>query len=67
MSEHIKVDILVGVPRVELGLRDSKSRLLTITTTALADHTPILISLHHQALPHMDKPTRIRIQDNRNH
>ena len=41
MSEHIKVDILVGVPRVELGLRDSKSRLLTITTTALADHTPI--------------------------
>lgn len=42
MSEHIKVDILVGVPRLELGLRDSKSRLLTITTTALADHTPIL-------------------------
>ena len=64
MSEHIKVDILVGVPRVELGLRDSKSRLLTITTTALADHTPILISLH-QALPRMDKPTQLHIQDNR--
>lgn len=34
-------DILVGVPRVELGLQGSKSCLLTITTTALADHTPI--------------------------
>lgn len=67
MSEHIKVDILVGVPRVELGLRDSKSRLLTITTTALADHTPILISLHHQVLPHTDKLTRIHIRDNRSH
>ena len=66
MSEHIKVDILLGVPRLELGLRDSKSRLLTITTTALADHTPILISLH-QALPRMDKPVQLRIQDNRSH
>ena len=66
MSEHIKVDILVGVPRLELGLRDSKSRLLTITTTALADHTPIYISLHHQVLPHMGKPTQLRIPDNRN-
>ena len=57
-------DILVGVPRVELGLQGSKSCLLTITTTALADHTPILISLH-QALPRMDKATQFHIQDNR--
>ena len=38
----------------------------TITTTALADHTPILISLHHQVLPRMDKPVQLRIPDNRN-
>ena len=58
-------DILVGVPRVELGLQGSKSCLLTITTTALADHTPILISLH-QALPRMDKATQFHIPGNRN-
>ena len=56
----------MGVPRFELGLQDSKSRLLTITTTALADHTPILISLHHQALPRMDKATQFHIPGNRN-